>query len=81
MSILFLYPQLHKFLLIYNLYRTNLALSGIDSRRVKLQAFDELAKKYSIVFKRNEVSLLIKLKYYSKSVLCPLLNIFNPSDN
>ena len=69
------------FLLIYNLYRTDLAISGIDLRRVKLQAFDELAKKYSLVIKSNEVSLLTKLKYYLRSVLFPLLNIFNPSDN
>jgi len=71
------------FLLTYNLYRSKLALSGVDARIVKLKAFDELMKKNNFAsrIETNDIPLLTRLKYYLKSILFPLLNIFNSRDN
>ena len=71
------------FLLIYNLQRSKLAISGVNARKVKLQAFDELMKNNNLVTRAstNKISLLTRLKYYLKSILFPLLNMINPNDN
>ena len=71
------------FLLIYNLQRSKLAISGVNARKVKLQAFDELMKNNNLVTRAsaNKISLLVRLKYYLKSILFPLLNMINPNDN
>ena len=69
------------FLLIYNLHRSLLALSGDDIQRVKLKAFDELVKNKIYKSKINDISYLTRLKYYLKSILFPVLHIFGSSDN
>ena len=69
------------FLLQYNLHRSKLAVSGCDSRKVKLLAFDELIKDTNLAPNKNNNSSIIMLKYYLKSILFPLFYLLNSRDN